>query len=54
MAAAQSLKLSDSGRTYLESVTHARTMKAQTVSRAGTLPLKHTENLLTLLLSSLT
>ena len=40
MAAAQSLKLSDSDRTYLESVTHARTMKAQTVSRAGTLPRK--------------
>jgi len=40
MAKAQSLKLSDSNRTYLESVAHARTMKAQTVSRARILPLK--------------
>ena len=40
MAAAQSLKLSDSKRTYPESVTHARTLQAQTVSRAGTLTRK--------------
>ena len=40
MAATQSLKLSDSKRTYPESVTHARTLQAQTVSRAGTLTRK--------------
>ena len=40
MAAAQSLKLSDSDRTYLESVTRARTMQAQTVSCVRKLPLK--------------
>ena len=40
MAKAQSLKLSDSDRTYPKSVTRARTMQAQTVSRARILLLK--------------
>ncbi len=40
MADARSLKLSDSDRTYLKSVTRARTMQAQTVSRAKILLLK--------------
>ena len=40
MAEAQTLKLSDNDRIYLESVTHTRTMQAQTVSRAKILLLK--------------
>ncbi len=40
MAEAQSLKLSDSKRSYLKSVTRARTMQAQTVSRESKLLLK--------------
>ena len=40
MAKTQPLKLSDSDRAYLESVTRARTMQAQTVSRAKILLLK--------------
>ena len=40
MAEAQTLKLSDNDRIYLESVTHSRTMQAQTVSRAKILLLK--------------
>ena len=40
MAKAQSLKLSENDRSYLESVTRTRTMQAQTVSRAKILLLK--------------
>ena len=40
MAKTQPLKLSDDDRAYLESVTRARTMQAQTVSRAKILLLK--------------
>ena len=40
MAKAQTLKWSDNDRIYLESVTHTRTMQAQTVSRAKILLLK--------------
>jgi transposase len=40
MAKAQSLKLSDSKRTYPWSVSHARTMQAETVGRARKLLLK--------------
>lgn len=40
MAKTQPLKLSDDDRAYLESVTRARTMQAQTIRRAKMLLLK--------------